>query len=102
MPTYSPSHCKYCKATTHKIDNCPDVICLKCRRVGHPHWRCTGAEQPSEQKKKTKTYKQNIFDLLDESDSDSESVSTKPSDLNNLTILNDLVFSTQPWGDIGK
>jgi len=32
--------CKYCKKTTHLIDDCPEIICKKCRIVGHPFWKC--------------------------------------------------------------
>lgn len=32
--------CKYCKKTTHLIDNCPEIICKKCHIVGHPFWKC--------------------------------------------------------------
>ncbi len=33
-------NCKYCKKTTHTIDNCPDIMCKICKQSGHPHWRC--------------------------------------------------------------
>ena len=32
--------CKYCKKETHLIDDCPEIICKKCRIVGHPFWKC--------------------------------------------------------------
>ena len=32
--------CKYCKKGAHLIDNCPEIICKKCRTVGHPFWKC--------------------------------------------------------------
>ena len=32
--------CKYCKKNTHLIDDCPEIICKKCRIVGHPFWKC--------------------------------------------------------------
>jgi len=32
--------CKYCKKGSHLIDNCPEIICKKCRIVGHPFWKC--------------------------------------------------------------
>ena len=53
MPKYKQSFqspakfnrsCKYCKSPEHKIDNCPDVICLNCKKVGHPHWLCESSQ----------------------------------------------------------
>lgn len=32
--------CKYCKKDSHVIDDCPEIICKKCRIVGHPFWKC--------------------------------------------------------------
>lgn len=32
--------CKYCRADTHVIDKCPSISCKKCKKLGHPHWKC--------------------------------------------------------------
>ena len=37
--------CKYCKKGAHLIDNCPEIICKKCRIVGHPFWKCKNANK---------------------------------------------------------
>jgi len=39
--------CKYCKKGEHLIDNCPEIICKKCRIVGHPFWKCKKMTRPS-------------------------------------------------------
>ncbi len=33
-------YCKYCKKLDHIIDNCPDIVCKKCKQQGHTHWKC--------------------------------------------------------------
>lgn len=87
MPQYSTPYSKY---TTSG-------------RQTNSGWRCAddkNPKKPSKQKKITKTYCHNRFDLLDIDDSDTEHSSSK--DLNNLEILKDFDFTTQPWGDISK
>ena len=32
--------CKYCHEKNHLIDNCPNIICKKCNKQGHPQWLC--------------------------------------------------------------
>ena len=111
--------CKFCKKMNHKIDNCPDVICLKCKTVGHPHWRCdlNNNFQSPNNIKNNKHGKpsyanqfKNRFELLDsDNDSDNEYDEVKDnkiekkyvkSDLNNLEILTDYKHNRTPWGDI--
>jgi len=99
----------------HSIDNCPDVVCLNCKLVGHPHWRCDEQENTKLTEKKqakitkitkiTKIYQHNRFDVLelDDSDlSDQSDVEEKPVELNNLKILQDLRYCTLPWGNLDK
>ena len=33
--------CKYCHEKNHLIDNCPNIICKKCNKQGHPQWLCS-------------------------------------------------------------
>jgi len=33
--------CKYCHLSDHVIDDCPTIICKRCKEIGHPQWLCT-------------------------------------------------------------
>ena len=37
--------CKYCKKTDHLIDDCQEIICKKCRIIGHPFWKCKNSQK---------------------------------------------------------
>ena len=43
--------CKYCHLDTHLIDDCPTIICKKCKEVGHPQWLCTQKKKPKNSSK---------------------------------------------------
>ncbi len=50
--------CKYCHEKNHLIDNCPNIICKKCNKQGHPQWLCSD-------KKYDKKYKNNFDNTID-------------------------------------
>ena len=50
--------CKYCHEKNHLIDNCPNIICKKCNKQGHPQWLCSD-------KKYDKKHKNNFDNNLD-------------------------------------
>ena len=50
--------CKYCHEKNHLIDNCPNIICKKCNKQGHPQWLCSD-------KKYDKKNKNNFDNNLD-------------------------------------
>lgn len=85
MPNYSPSNNRTYKRTGNgKSNSTAD------------NWRCNNKNRAEQ------TYKRNRFDLLEEDDSDVSDTDDAPRNLNNLDILKNLQYSTQPWGDIGK
>ncbi len=119
-----PPSCKYCKSESHRIDDCPDVVCLNCKQVGHPHWRCNWStefrssktsktsktlspDRPTYQKvntssiessSKTKLQSQyksgNSFKALD---SDDDSEHDEPLSSNILDVMK---YRTTPWGNL--
>ena len=50
--------CKYCHEKNHLIDNCPNIICKKCNKQGHPQWLCSD-------KKYDKKHKNNFDNNID-------------------------------------
>ena len=84
MPNYSPSNNKtYKRSSNVKSNSTTDS------------WRCSN-------KRGVQTYMRNRFNILEEVDSDVSDTDEAPRNINDLDILKDLQFSTQPWGDIGK
>ena len=77
------------------------VIALKCKKVGHPHWRCDEENQNSASSSRNKAKPTNRFEILDSDDSDSDidADTTTKVDLNNLSILKVMRYSSKPWGE---
>lgn len=46
--------CKYCHEENHFIDNCPNIICKKCNKQGHPQWLCKEKKKNSQYINKSK------------------------------------------------
>jgi len=57
--------CKYCHEENHSIDSCPNIICKKCNKQGHPQWLC-------KEKKKNNQYFNKSKDKDKDKDKDKE------------------------------
>lgn len=67
--------CKYCKKKDHEIDDCPEIICKKCRIVGHPFWKCRNTT--NKKKDKNKDSKQTLKKPLFKKEQDKTEINQK-------------------------
>ena len=49
--------CKYCHEENHSIDSCPNIICKKCNKQGHPQWLCKEKKKNKKSKRKKRKSK---------------------------------------------
>ena len=87
--------CKYCHEKNHLIDNCPNIICKKCNKQGHPQWLCSD-------KKYDKKNKNNFDNNIDNNNNNNNlipkssferkqnSINTNNINTNNIIINNNM------------
>jgi hypothetical protein len=99
--------CKYCHEKNHLIDNCPNIICKKCNKQGHPQWLCSD-------KKYDKKIKNNFDNnLINKSNFERNNKNSNKNSNNSIdkNIINTIVkeekniayylkFEKESWGNI--